>query len=111
MGIFSKPKRSQEDEVNQINNRKYKEVLLDHALAVLVDQNEIQTKDLEGVKAEFGHLLNIPGHGIEALFKIMKDDKVFYFAMQQNALKYLTINEEQFKSVTENMIRMHLNGN
>ena len=98
-----------DEEVNQIYNRKLKERLLDTAMATLVNLKEIQPKDFEGVQAEFGYILNIKDHGLEALFKIVKDDKVFYFALQQNALKLLSISEEQFRSVTQHMLDMHVN--
>lgn len=51
----------------------------------------------------------LENHGIEALFKIIKDDKIFYFAFQQNTLKFLDISEQQFESVTQHMLDLHVN--
>ena len=76
MGLF----KSKKQEVNQINNKELKEKLLDNALAFLVNANEIKTEDFKGIQAKFGYLLMLENHGIEALFKIIKDDKIFYFA-------------------------------
>ncbi len=105
MGLFKNKKK----EVNQINNKELKEELLDNALAVLVDANEIKPEDFKGIQAKFGYLLMIENHGLEALFKIIKDDKIFYFAFQQNTLRFLDISEQQFESVTQHMLDLHVN--
>ena len=78
MGLFKNKKQ----EVNQINNKELKEKLLDNALAFLVNANEIKPEDFKCIQAKFGYLLLLENHGIEALFKIIKDDKIFYFAFQ-----------------------------
>ena len=105
MGIFKNKKQ----EVNQINNKELKEQLLDSALAFLVNANEIKPKDFKGIQAIFGYLLMLENYGIEALFKIIKDDKIFYFAFQQNTLRFLDISEQQFESVTQHMLDLHVN--
>ncbi len=96
------------NEVDQMLNKELKEELADQALTVLLNQKEIEMGDLEWIKCTFGYILNLPGHGLEALYKIIKDDKVWYFAFQQDTLRYIGINEEQFQSVTEHMIETHL---
>ena len=96
------------DEVDQMQNKGLKEELADNALTVLVNQKEIELTDLEGVQCTFGYILNIPGHGLEALYKIIKDDKVYYFAFQKDTLRYIGITEEQFLSVTQHMLETHL---
>ena len=105
MGLFKNKKQ----EVNQINNKELKEKLLDNALAFLVNANEIKTEDFKGIQAKFGYLLMLENHGIEALFKIIKDDKIFYFAFQQNTLRFLDLSEQQFESVTQHMLDLHMN--
>lgn len=91
-----------------MNNREMKTKLLDHTLALLLNQNEITPDDMPGIQAQFGYFMDIKDHGIEALFKIMNGEKVFYFALQQQSLKFLTINEEQFQAVTKKMLKDHL---
>lgn len=105
MSIFKKNKQ----EVNQIGNKELKDRILDNALAFLVNAKEFETKDFEGIQAKFGYLLMLENHGIEALFKIIKDEKVFYFAVQQQTLRLLDISEQQFESVTQHMLDLHVN--
>lgn len=109
MGLFSKKENKKEENVNQINNNKLKEKLADNALAFLINSNELQPRDFAGIKAEFGYVLMIEAHGLEALFKIVNNDKVYYFAVQQETLKLLEITEEQFQSVTQHMLDLHVN--
>ena len=110
MSIFSKKqKNDQAEEVNQINNRELKEQLADSALAFLLNQKLLEQTDLPGIKVEFGYLLMLKNHGMEALFKVIRDDKVFYFACQQKTLRHVGITEEQFQSVTAHMLDMHVN--
>lgn len=92
-----------------LNNRQMKIKLLDHAAAMLINQKELEPSDLAGITAQFGYFMDIRGHGIEALFKIIKGEKIWYIALQKQSLKLLTINEEQFQSVTKTMLDMHLN--
>lgn len=103
MSVFNERK-----EVNQIENKELKDNILDNALAFLVNAKEIETKDFKGIKAQFGYLLMIENHGLEALFKLINDDKVFYFAVQQQTLKLLNITEQQFESVTQHMLDMYV---
>lgn len=109
MGLFSKKENKIEENVNQINNKELKEQLADNALAFLVNSNELQPQEFSGIKAEFGYVLMIKDHGLEALFKIIKEEKIFYFAVQQETLKLLEITEEQFQSVTQHMLDLHVN--
>lgn len=91
-----------------LTNRDMKSKLLDYTMTLLINQKEIEPEEMAGITAKFGYFMEIKDHGMEALFKIIKDDKVWYFALQQESLKLLTINEAQFQQVTEDMIRMHL---
>ena len=91
-----------------LNNMDMKTKLLDYTVAMLVNQKEIELEEMAGIEAKFGYFMDIKDHGLEALFKIIKKEKVWYFALQQDSLKLLTINEAQFQKVTEDMIRFHL---
>ena len=99
--------KNEELDINQINNKELRENLLDNAFAYLVNTNMIKKEDFAGMKARFGYLLMVENHGIEALFKIMRDDKTFYFACQGDNLKILNINEEQFESVSLHMLDLY----
>ena len=104
MGLFKKKKKS---DTNQINNKELKENLADTALSVLVNKQKITFDDFAGIKAEFGYLLMIENHGLEALFKIIKDNDVYYFAAQQDKLMLVTIDENQYKSTVDYMLSQH----
>lgn len=104
MGLFKKKKNSN---TNQIDNRELKENLADTALSVLVNTQKITFDDFAGIKAEFGYLLMIENHGLEALFKIMRGDDVYYFAAQQDKLRLIEIDENQYKSTVDYMLSQH----
>ncbi len=106
MGLFKKKKPSVK---NLLSDRQLKENLLDTALSVLVNQQELSLtkEDFTGIEAEFGYLLMIADHGLEALFKIKKDSAVYYFAAQQGKLMLLSINEAQFQSTVAYMLDYH----
>ena len=71
MGLFKKKKPSVK---NLLSDRQLKENLPDTALSVLLNQQELSLtkEDFTGIEAEFGYLLMIADHGLEALFKIKK---------------------------------------
>lgn len=104
MGLF---KKKQKSNVNQIDNRELKENLADSALAVLVNSQLMTFEDFAGIKVEFGYLLMIENHGLEALFKVMKDNDVYYFAAQQEKLMLVAINENQYKSTVDHMLSQY----
>ena len=104
MALFNNEKHAED----LLNNMDMKTKLLNYTVAMLVDQKEIEHEELAGIEAKFGYFMDIKDHGLEALFKIIKKEKVWYFALQQDSLKLLTINEAQFQKVTEDMIRFHL---
>ncbi len=102
MGLFSKKKKS---EKNQIDNKELKENLANTALSVL-KQGEHYEK-LDYTTCEFGYLFVIEGHGLEALFKITTDKGTFYFAAQGDTLQMLDFNEELFKQTTETFLSLN----
>ena len=102
MGLFGKKQKS---DTNQIGNKELKEKLADTALSVLINKQKLTFEDLHtGIQAEFGYLLMIDGHGLEALFKIKKDDDIYYFAAQQDNLMLVDISEGQYAETVSNML-------
>lgn len=101
MGLFRK---KQSMEVNQINNKELKENLANTALSILVNMQKITQDDFGGIQAEFGYLLMIEGRGLEALFKIIQNDNMYYFAVQQDELMMVEINEAQYESTVVRML-------
>lgn len=107
MGLFRKKEKKEETETNQINNKELKENLANAALSILVQTQEITPDDFAGITAKFGYLLVIENHGLEALFKIIKNDVTYYFAAQKGELMMLTINEMQYETTVAHMLDMH----
>ena len=104
MGLFRK---KQKTDANQINNMELQEQLVNSALSVLVDMQKITPDDFADVEVEFGYLFMIEGHGLEALFKIEKNDDVYYFAAQQAELMLVDINEGQYDATVDRMVSQH----
>lgn len=49
----------------------------------------------------------IAGHGLEALFKIITDQGVFYFVDQKNSLSRVALNEDLFQSTIDTFLSLH----
>lgn len=102
MGLFSKKKKI---EKNEIGNKELKETLANTALGMLKQGEDYE--QLAYTECEFGYLFVIEGHGLEALFKIVTDKGIFYFAAQKSSLSRLTLNEELFQSTTDTFLDLH----
>lgn len=104
-GLFNKGKKKKSTEKNEIKNKQLKEALFNKALQMLVEGKDYIKLDY--TTCDFGYVFTIEDYGIEALFKIKTDINVFYFAVQENAIKRLNINEEMFNNVTETFLSIH----
>lgn len=96
MGFF---KKKQPKEKNEIENKVLKENIANAALAQLCQGEDYES--LAYTKVEFGYLFDIEDHGIEALFKIITDKEIFYFAVQGPKLLRLTLTEELFSAYVD----------
>jgi len=95
----------QGNKTNEINNKELKETLANTALSILIQGEHYD--DLLGLTVEFGYLFDFEGHGIEALFKIITDKGIFYFAAQKDSLMKLDFSEEYFKAHTQTFFEIH----
>lgn len=75
------------------------------ALGIL--QQDIDFEELAYTKVEFGYLFDIEGHGIEALFKIVTDRTIAYFAVQGTKMLKLDFSEELFQSTVDGFLKLH----
>lgn len=100
MGILKKNE-------SQIDKKILEQNLADTALSLLVNKQEIVMEDINNIKIEFGYLLMIENHGLEALFKVSKDINVYYFAAQKDNLTLLNFNEQQYKETVAYMLKQH----
>lgn len=49
----------------------------------------------------------IDDHGLEALFKIITDKEIIYFAAQGHSILVLDFNEELFQNTTQQFLSYH----
>lgn len=103
MSFFSKKKKAAEH--NLISDKELKENLANTALGLLVKDEDFT--ELGGTKCEFGYLFDIEGHGLEALFKLVTDKTVAYFAAQGDKLMRLNFNDELFQSTVDGFLELH----
>lgn len=106
MDFLKKKKQTQEPkERNEITNKELKEHFATIALSLL--QKDIDYKRLEYTAVEYGYLFVIEDHGIEALFKIITDKTIVYFAVQQKKLMRLAFTEELFQTTVNGFLERH----
>ncbi len=96
MSIFKK-----KEEINQINNKELKENLGNIAVKLLIDSKDIDENNLNGLKVEFAYLLKIENHGLEALYKVLYNNNIYYFAAQGNSVERIALNEGQYAMYKE----------
>lgn len=113
MGLFGKKKaaepagKKQKAEKNMINDTALKEELANAAIATLTAGEDYT--DPAGIQCEFGYLIDIEEHGIEALFRLTTDKGVFYFADQRGKILRLAFDEKLFKVTTDSFLAIHCN--
>ena len=92
-------------ERNEIENKKLKDNIANTALSLLSE--DMDYKNLEYTKVEFGYLFDIDGHGIEALFKVITDKTIKYFAVQGTKMIMLDFSEELFQTTVDGFLNLH----
>ena len=85
--------------MNVIEDKALKENIANTALGLLTEG--VDYKELAYTKVEFGYLFDVEEHGIEALFKVITDTTIAYFAVQLNKLMRLNLTEELYKAYVE----------
>ena len=92
-------------ERNEIENKKLKDNIANTALSLLSE--DMDYKNLEYTKVVFGYLFDIDGHGIEALFKVITDKTIKYFAVQGTKMIMLDFSEELFQTTVDGFLNLH----
>ena len=88
---------------NCMGDKGLKEELGNMALNILVEAHELDANDLAGAKVTFAYLLKIENHGLEALFKVLKNGTLYYFAAQGDTVMRVALNEGQYRLHKEKM--------
>ena len=94
-------------EVNQINNRNVKEKLAGYALNVLESQKLITEKDYKNLSFSFGYLFSKEDGVLEGLYKVSNGDNIYYFAVQNDKIMLVEINEEMYNQTISYMTENH----
>ena len=106
MNFFSKKKQEEKpQERNEIENKELKENIANTALTLLSE--DIDYENLAYTKVEFGYLFDIDEHGIEALFKIITDKTIKYFAVQGTKMIILDFSEELFQTTVDGFLSLN----
>lgn len=92
-------------EQNCLGDSELESELADMAREMLVRGTDYD--DPAASKYKFGYLFDIEDHGIEALFKLITDKTVCYFAVQSNTMLRLDIDEEIFADTTEKFLALY----
>lgn len=103
MGLFIKSKKNLER--NEIDNPELKENLANTAISTLRQSEDYV--DHKKIQYEFGYLYMIEGHGVEALFKVITDTAIAYFAAQGDKMMRLNFNDELFQITTMSFLSLH----
>lgn len=95
-------------EINQINNLKLKEHIGTIAIKTLLSNNIISQENLVNIRVNFGYVFTKNDGKLEALLCVLteKQDK-YYFAIQNEKLMMININEELFEATVNNMKQLH----
>lgn len=95
-------------ETNQINNVRIKEQIGTLAIKTLLTNQIITQEDLVNIKVNFGYVFSKEDGVLEALLYVLteKQNKHF-FAVQNEKLLMININEEMFKATVTNMRELH----
>ena len=104
MGLFGK-KETPKNEQNLINDMNQKENLAGSAIDFLTKNNIIS--DYNGISCDFGYIFYIENHGYECLFKVMKENNVYYFAVQGESLQMLNMDEGAYQAYVTSFLEMH----
>lgn len=94
-------------EINQINNTNLKMFFANKVVDFLLDNKLIEENWLKNLKIEFGYIFTKIDGEIEALLKVISNEKEFYFAIQNNSIKYIIINDQQYKETIDYMKENH----
>lgn len=100
-------KKKPKEEVNQMNNQELKEKYANKALFMLSKNSAFDSTYIDSMRVEYGYIFTKTNGNDEALFKIIIEDKVYYFAVQKEQILSININERQYKETVDYMTGYH----
>lgn len=93
---------------DQSGNKELKGKMVDSAIAMLINLNEMTVDEIPNITVEFAYVLMLENNNLQALFKIIKGNLAYYFAVQKEKLMSLTIGEQQYQETRNYMLNYHL---
>lgn len=94
-------------EINEINNSKLKQNIANTTIQVLLNNKLIVENQLSSFQMQFGYIFTKEDGFLEALIKIICDEKTFYFACQKGSLMLINIDENQYNETINYMKNNH----
>lgn len=94
-------------EKNLAYDQKLKERLANTAVKMLTDNNIISSNDYRGLAVHMGYIFETEEGNIEALFKVLVNDKIYYFAAQKGSLMSVNLSEDLYQQTVEYMEANH----
>lgn len=94
-------------EQNQIHNQQVKNAIVNAAVGGLLDNELIEQEELSSLGVHFAYLFSREDGKIESLLRVEVPEKVFYFAVQDDQLKFLDLDDDRYSEVMEYMRNEH----
>ena len=90
---------------NRIHDTALKERIADYAVNSL--QKDLDYAELANTIVQFGYLYEFENHGLEALFKVVTDRTIAYFAVQGEKMMRLNLTEAVFDAYVDSFSELN----
>lgn len=94
-------------EINEAKNSKLKQNVSNNIIQILLNNKLITDNELTNLTIEFGYIFTKDDGVLEALMKIICNNKVFYFACQNSKLMHINISEIEYNKTIDYMKKYH----
>lgn len=94
-------------EINEMRNSKLKQSIADIIVQMLLNMKLITENELPSFQIQFGYIFTKEDGVLEALMKIICNNKTFYFASQKGSVMLVNINEVQYNQTINYMKEYH----
>ena len=94
-------------EQNQKYNNQIKNAIVNASVGGLLDNQLLTEDELSGLEVHFAYVFSRDDGKIEALLRVEVPEKVFYFAVQDDKLQFLDLDDERYFGVMQYMEEQH----
>jgi len=78
-----------------------------YAISLLLNNSFIQANNLENLTLHWGYIFTKTDGMLEAIFKIIYEERIFYFGIQNGNMTLININEQQYNEIIDYMKKNH----